>query len=137
MTTDSGKAGKRIEELLQQDPFSRWLGVEVIAAGEGYCTLTMLIRAEMCNGFGITHGGLCFSLADSALAFASNSAGQKAVSLEASIAYFKALYPGERVIAAALPIYNGRTVGHYEVKITRDTGELVALFKGTVSRQQQ
>lgn len=63
--------------MLQHDRFTQWLGIELLAVDKGYCRLQMMIRDEMCNGFGIAHGGICFSVADSALAFASNSHGKK------------------------------------------------------------
>ena len=79
------KATQVINQMYENDAFSQWLGIERIEEGLGYCQLKMTIRSEMLNGFGIAHGGISFSLADSALAFACNSHGRRAVSIETSI----------------------------------------------------
>lgn len=63
--------------MLNHDSFSNWLGIELVEISEGYCRLKMKVRQEMTNGFNIAHGGIAYSLADSALAFASNSHGKK------------------------------------------------------------
>jgi acyl-CoA thioesterase len=76
-----------IDGMFNNDLFSQWLGIERLQQGIGHCKLRMIIRKEMCNGFGIAHGGITYSLADSALAFASNSHGQEALSIETSISH--------------------------------------------------
>ncbi len=115
-----------------KDFFSKWLGVRRMAEGEGFCRLSMQVRDEMCNGFGIAHGGITFSLADSALAFASNSRGRKAVSIETSISHVKPVRAGEILIADAHEKNRSNRLGIYEVKVENANAELVALFKGTV-----
>jgi len=75
--------------MLATDSFSNWLGIEIIECKNGFCSLKLKVRAEMLNGFGILHGGICYSLADSALAFASNSNEKKAFSIETSISHLK------------------------------------------------
>ncbi|MFI5155119.1 MAG: hotdog fold thioesterase [Chitinophagales bacterium] len=121
-----------IDALMARDYFSQWLGIERMEEGEGFCTLRMTIRKEMCNGFEIAHGGISFSFADSALAFASNSHGPHAVSLETSIAHIKPLKTGDIILAKATEIHVGNKIGHYDVRVERESGELVALFKGIV-----
>ena len=74
---------------MEKDAFSQWMGIEILESEPGYVKLSMKIRQEMCNGFGICHGGITFSLADSALAFASNSRGSVSVALENNINYTK------------------------------------------------
>ena len=74
-----------VDKMLKADAFSKWLGIEVINVSEGFSKLSMLVRDDMVNGFGIAHGGITYSLADSSLAFASNSFGNHAVSIETSI----------------------------------------------------
>src|SRR5262245_56903551 len=101
MRKGKSRASEIIEGMMQKDYFSQWLGIERIEEGEGFCTLRMTIRQERCNGFGIAHGGISFSLADSALAFASNSHGPQAVSLETSISHLKPLRPGDIILAKA------------------------------------
>lgn len=125
-----------IDEMFNNDLFSHWLGIERIQEGAGYCKLKMIIREEMCNGFGIAHGGITYSLADSALAFASNSHGSEALSIETSISHIKTLKPGETIIATAREKSLSRKLGIYEVTIETEAGELVALFKGTVYRKR-
>ena len=68
---------KIVDTMYQNDAFSQWLGIEIIDVYEGFCQLKMTVRKEMLNGFQIAHGGIAYSLADSALAFASNSHGRK------------------------------------------------------------
>jgi acyl-CoA thioesterase len=91
----------------------------------------------MCNGFDIAHGGITYSFADSALAFASNSSGKHAISIETSISHIKALKAGEIIIATAVEKSLGKRIANYEVKVERENGELVAWFKGTVFRKDQ
>ena len=119
---------------MEKDAFSQWMGVEILESEPGYVKLSMTVREEMCNGFGICHGGITFSLADSALAFASNSRGSVSVALENNINYTKKVEIGETLIAETEEIQNGRTIGVYKVKITNQNDDLVADFRGTVYR---
>ncbi len=121
--------------MFNNDRFSQWLGIERLEEREGYCKLKMIIREEMCNGFGIAHGGITYSLADSALAFASNSHGKHAVSIETSISHIRPLYPGDIITATAEQTSLTNSIGIYQVRIEKENGELVALFKGTVYRK--
>jgi len=132
MTVQKSTPTEIIDAMMEKDYFSQWLGVERIEEGEGFCKLKMTIRREMCNGFEIAHGGICYSFADSTLAFASNSHGRKTVSMETSIAHIKPLKTGDVIIATAVEKNLGKTIGRYDVNITRENGELVALFRGTV-----
>jgi acyl-CoA thioesterase len=129
------KAKMIVDKMMERDLFSKWLGIERLEESEGYCKLRMMIRPEMCNGFNIAHGGITYSLADSALAFASNSHGKQAVSIETSISHIKSLQSGETIVATAEEKSISNRIGIYEIKIQNDTGELVALFKGTVFRK--
>ena len=124
-----------IQNMFNNDLFSQWLGIEILEAGRGFCKLKMVIRKEMCNGFGIAHGGITYSFADSALAFASNSNGKHAVSIETSISHLKPLHVSDIIIAVAEQLNVSNQVGNYHVRITKDNDELVALFKGTVFRK--
>jgi acyl-CoA thioesterase len=121
-----------IDQMMQHDAFTEWLGAERIAEGEGFCTLRMTIRPEMLNGHGIAHGGITYSLADSALAFAANSRGYHAVSIETSIAHLKPLRAGEVITATATEDHRSRQLGLYRVLVHREDGSLVAVFKGNV-----
>ena len=120
---------------MAKDYFSQWLGIEVIEVKEGSCKLKMIIRKDMLNGFGIAHGGITYSLADSALAFASNSPGQKAVSIETSISHTESLKEHDIIIAEAIEENRSNKIGIYTIKITNPANhKVVALFKGTVYR---
>ena len=119
--------------MMAKDYFSQWLGIEVLEVKAGSCKLKMSVRNEMLNGFGIAHGGITYSFADSALAFASNSHGQKAVSVETSISHTKSLKEGDMLIAEAVEEHCSNKIAVYSIKISSHN-EVVALFKGTVYR---
>lgn len=123
-----------VNHMYQNDAFSQWLGIEILELKEGYCKLKMQVRAEMTNGFAIAHGGISFSLADSALAFAANARGTHALSIETSIAHTRPVHTGEILLAEAIEKSHTKRFGIYEVQVTNDRGELIALFKGTVYR---
>lgn len=127
--------GKKIvAKMYDNDPFSQWLGIEVIASDKGSCQLKMTVREEMCNGFGIIHGGVTFSLADSALAFAANAHGRLSVALECSISYPNAVKVGDVLIAKATEVNLSNKIGIYNIPVTNQNGELVGVFKGSVYR---
>ncbi|MHA4812140.1 hotdog fold thioesterase [Flavitalea flava] len=131
------KTNRIIDAMMERDLFSQWLGVERLEEREGYCRLGMTIRSEMCNGFAIAHGGISYSFADSAFAFASNSRGRKAVSVETSISHIRPLLAGDKIIAIAEEKSLGNRIGIYEVRVEKENGELAALFKGTVFRKEE
>jgi acyl-CoA thioesterase len=137
MESAKSKATSVIDAMMNNDLFSQWLGIERVEEHEGFCKLKMTIRSEMCNGFNIAHGGITYSLADSALAFASNSHGRHAVSIETSISHIIPLKTGDVIIAAASEKSCSNKIGIYEVRIEKESGELVALFKGTVFRKEK
>jgi acyl-CoA thioesterase len=124
------------EEITQlmysKDWFSQWLGIEIEEVKAGYCKLSMTIRKEMLNGFGIAHGGITYALADSAFAFASNSQGKKAVSIETSISHTEQLKEGNVLIAVATELTSSNKLARYKVQITKGEEDIVALFNGTV-----
>jgi acyl-CoA thioesterase len=117
--------------MMEKDYFSQWLGIEVLEVKNGHCRLSMRVRKEMLNGFSIAHGGITYSLADSALAFASNSKGMQSLSIDTSISHIRPLNEGDEIVAEAGCITETDKLGHYSVSIKR-AGELVALFKGMV-----
>ncbi len=130
------KAEQIGRQMMEGDAFSKWLGIEMIEVREGYARMKMTVRDEMLNGHGVMHGGISFSLADSAFAFASNSHGQKAVSIETSINHTKAVFSGDDLIATAEKESLSRSVGFYLVRVMRGE-ELVGLFKGVVYRRAE
>jgi acyl-CoA thioesterase len=125
-----------VEHMYQRDYYTQWLGIRRIEEGLGYCTLEMVVRPEMVNGFGIAHGGIMYALADSAFAFASNSRGRKAVSIETSINHLKPVMTGDVLKAVAQETSLGHKIGLYHIRVTRGD-ELVAHFKGMVYRKDE
>jgi acyl-CoA thioesterase len=123
-----------VDHMVENDAFSKWMGIEVLEIREGYSKIKMGIRSEMVNGFGIVHGGIPFSLADSAFAFACNNRNNLSVALDTSITFTKAIHPGDTLIAEAEEIHNGRSTGVYVITITNQTEQQVAMFKGTCFR---
>lgn len=119
-------------KMLGKDAFSQWLGIELMAIKPGYCLIQLTVRADMLNGFQIAHGGIAFSLADSALAFASNSYGFQAYSVETSISHTRMLKAGDIIKAEAVEKNRTRQFGIYEVTVRDQQEKTVALFKGTV-----
>lgn len=123
-----------VDHMMENDFFSQWMGVEVLEVKEGYSRVKMSIRKEMVNGFGIVHGGLPFSLADSAFAFACNNRNNLSVALDVTITFMKAVNVGDVLTAEAKEIHNGRSTGVYLIQVTNQRNEQVALFKGTCFR---
>lgn len=125
-----------VDKMMSHDLFSQWLGIKILEVKIGYCKISMCVRKEMLNGFGIAHGGITYSIADSALAFASNSAGRKSVSIETSISHVISLKEGDEIIAIAELETETQKLGHYKVSISiaSDHSKKVGLFKGMVYR---
>jgi acyl-CoA thioesterase len=121
------------ERMLEHDAFSQWLGVEILDYREGYCKVGMTIRGEMLNGMKKAHGGISFALADSCFAFATNSHGRIAVSIDASINHIKALDAGDYITAETILDHPTNKLGFHLIEVKRND-ELVALFKGVVYR---
>lgn len=131
------QAIKVVEKMMAEDAFSQWLGIEVVDIEPGYAKLEMQIRPEMVNGFNVTHGGVAFSLADSALAFASNSYGRVALALENNISFMKKVMPGDILTAQTEEMSLGRRIAVYNIEITNQDDKQVALFRGTVFRTKE
>ena len=125
---------KIINKMFDQDAFSQWLGIKIVEVSEGNCQLQMLVRSEMLNGFQIAHGGIAYSLADSALAFASNSHGRKSLSVETSISHTVSVKEGNVLTAATEELSLSDKIGVYLITITNQDNQKVAYFKGTVYR---
>lgn len=122
------------EKMFDHDAFSQWLGIEIISLDAGYAKLQMKVRQEMTQGFGLAHGGITYSLADSALAFASNGHGRKSLSVETSISHLVAVQAHDVLIAEAIEENLSNKFGIYRIHIVNQEGKKVALFKGTVFR---
>lgn len=123
-----------VAHMMKNDLFSQWLGIEVLEVKEGYSKIKMTVRKEMINGFGIVHGGIAFSLADSAFAFACNNRNNLSVALDTSINFTKPVHVVDELTAEAKEIHNGKSTGLYQISITNQKGHVVAIFKGTCFR---
>ncbi|HNJ27119.1 MAG TPA: hydroxyphenylacetyl-CoA thioesterase PaaI [Chitinophagaceae bacterium] len=127
-------ANKVVDHMMQHDGFSKWLGIEIIEIKEGHSKIKMKIRAEMVNGFGIIHGGIAFSLADSAFAFACNNRNVLSVALDTSINFIKPIHIGDELTAEAKELHNGKSTGLYHISISNQNNHEVAVFKGLCYR---
>ena len=121
-----------INQMMEKDSFSKWLAIEVEDIQKGSCTLSMKVKKDMLNGFEIAHGGICYSLADSALAFAANSYGKKAVSIETSISHTYKVLCEDKLTATTEELNKTTKIGLYSIEITNQESVTVAQFKGTV-----
>lgn len=123
-----------VDHMMEHDLFSQWLGIKVLEVKEGYSRITMIIREEMINGFGIVHGGIAFALSDSAFAFACNNRNNLSVALDTSINFLKPVNVGDELIAEAKEIHNGKSTGLYHISVFNQRNHQVAFFKGTCFR---
>ena len=127
-------ANEVVIHMMQNDLFSQWLGIEVVQIKEGYSKIKMTVRKEMINGFGIVHGGIAFSLADSAFAFACNNRNVLSVALDTAINFIKPVHVDDTLTAEAKELHNGKSTGLYHITITNQKEHVVAVFKGTCYR---
>ncbi len=123
-----------VATLMARDAFSQWLGIEVLEAAAGRSVLRLIIRDEMVNGFGTSHGGIVFSLADSALAFATNACGLLSVAVDCTISYPVAVRPGDVLTATAVEQSTTKRLAFCDVSVRNQADVLVAHFRGTVYR---
>lgn len=133
-TDPQALAEQVVHQMMAQDAFSQWLGIEVVTVSPGAATIRMTVRAEMLNGFKIGHGGIAYAFADSALAFASNGYGRVAVALENSMVYPAPIHEGDALVAVASEISRTHRIAVYDVAVTRADGTQVGVFRGTVYR---
>lgn len=121
------------KKMLSLDPFSQWLGIEILEVSKGKCKVGMTIRKEMLNSMNYAHGGITYSLADTAFGFAANTFGKFAVSIETSINHIEALKKGDYITAESIIEKTGNKLGFHIVEVKKGN-DLVALFKGVVYR---
>ena len=124
-------AERVVQAMMARDAFSRWLGIDVLDVAPRRSTCQLTVRDEMVNGFGVTHGGIAFSLADSAFAFACNTSGKVTVSIENSITYPEPIHVGDVLTVVAREDAASGRLGYYSAEVTNQRGEVVALFRGT------
>ncbi len=122
---------EKIATLMQQeDAASRSLGMRVETVGLGHATLTMKVTAQMANGQKVCHGGILFTLADSAFGYACNTHNQRAVSASCSIDYLAPAFIGDVLSAKATEVVRSGRRGIYDVIVANQDGVTVALFRG-------
>jgi len=134
---DAELARRVVAHMMSKDAFSRWLGIEVLESRPRGSTIRMRVRPEMVNGFGVAHGGIVFSLADSALAFAANAHGRLTLAVENSISYPAPINVGDVLTADAIEESGTNRLAFYRVTVTNERDAIVALFKGTVYKTSQ
>ena len=130
-------AEKIVDLMFTNDAFSQWLGIERLRVAPGVCDLRMTLRSEMLNGFAIAHGGITYSLADTALAFASNAHGVKCYSVETSISHVKMVVEGDVLTTVVEEKSLSKRIGVYHITVFNQNNEAVAFFKGTVHRSEK
>ena len=120
-------------KMLSQDPFSTWLGIEILEVSLGKCKVGLKIRPEMLNSMQKAHGGITYALADTAFGFAANTYGKHAVSIETSINHIEALGVDDYITAESTVEVTKNRLGFHYVEVKKGE-EIVALFKGVVFR---
>ncbi|MCC6816070.1 MAG: hotdog fold thioesterase [Saprospiraceae bacterium] len=120
--------------MYRLDAFSQWLGIEKLIAEEGFCILKMTVRKEMLNGFNVAHGAISYALADSAFAFSCNSYNRISLSIETSITHTKPIHENDVLTAESKLITQSNKLGTFQVVITNQNSDIVAVFKGICYR---
>ena len=121
-----------VKIMYEKDAFSKWLNIEVLEVKKGYCKLQSTIHKNMLNGFEIAHGGISYSISDSALAFAANSHGLQCVSIETAISHLRPARVGDILTAECKEIHRGKSIAMYTVNVVNQENKDIAHFKGTV-----
>lgn len=137
MSDEQKLAERVVHGMLAKDEFSRWLGIELVEITPRRSTVRMTVRPEMVNGFGVSHGGIAYSLADSALAFAANTNGNVTVAIENSIGYPQPVHVDDTLTAVAEEESFTNRLGYYRVSVRNQDDLLVAIFRGTVYRTKR
>lgn len=127
-------ARRLVDHLLALDAFSRWMGVSIVEAEVGRSVVRMTVRSDMVNGFGIGHGGIVFSLADSAFAFATNAAGRLSVAVDCTISFPAAVNVGDVLTATAIEETSTNKLAFCAVTVRNQHDAVVGHFRGTVFR---
>lgn len=123
-------------KMLSLDAYSQWLGIEILECEIGRCKVAMTVRKEMLNSMNKAHGGITYSLADTAFGFAANTHGRFAVSIETSINHIEAVNEGDYLVAESIIEKVNNKLGFNIIEVKRGD-EMVALFKGVVYRTQK
>jgi acyl-CoA thioesterase len=129
---------KKVLDHIQKDAFAHHLGATVKIVKPGHSRVSLTVTDVMTNFHGTTHGGVIFAISDMAFAAACNSHGRVAVALNVSICYLKPSFPGDRLVAEATEIHNGRRTSLYDITVTNeDTGALIARSQDQAFRKKE
>jgi acyl-CoA thioesterase len=134
MDTPQQTAERAVAALYDRDLASQKFGMRILEVKPGCAKVAMTVRPDMVNGHAVCHGGLVFTLADSAFAFACNSYNDNTVAAGASIDYLIPARLGDELTAQAQELWRSRRSGIYEITVTNQRGERVALFRGRSHR---
>ena len=137
MTNNDQLARSVYNKMMEKDYCTQWLDATPVFVKEGHCKLKMTVRKEMLNGYGILHGGIAFTFADSAFAFASNSYGRLAVSINGYMTYAKSAVEGEVIFAEAKALNVTHKTADFNVDVMNEAGEVYYYFRGTVYRSSK
>jgi acyl-CoA thioesterase len=118
------------QALFERDRASQSLGMRILEVRPGYARLVMTVRDDMVNGHDICHGGLIFTLADSAFAFACNAGKPATVASGASIEFLKSARRGDELTAIAEERSRSKRTGVYDIAVRNQQGDCIALFRG-------
>ena len=121
-----------VSKMLANDEFSKWLNINLIEVKPGYCKLSIVVNKLMLNGFKIAHGGICFSISDSALAFAANANGFICYTIETSLSYHKKILLEDLLTVEAKELNKTEKKAFYEVTVYNIQRENVSVMKGVV-----
>lgn len=116
--------------LFDRDPTARTFGIELADADADGAVVRMTVRPDMCNGYGMLHGGLTFLLADSAMAFASSGEGETALATSAGIDWFAPARVGDVLTATARRCGGGTRSVVWDIDVTDQDGQTIATFRG-------
>jgi len=118
------------DAMWQGDSCSKALGISILDIAPGYAQLSLIVRADMLNGQGNCHGGIMFTLADSAFAFSCNTYNQFIVAQHCDISFLQPVAEGATLIATARERWRAGRGGIYDVSIATSDGQIVAEFRG-------
>lgn len=134
---DKTLATQVYEKMMSTDYCSQWMGISPVVLEEGHCIIKMQVKKDMLNGFGILHGGIAYTFADSAFAFASNSYGRIAVSINGAMSFAKSAKEGDVLLAEAKVLNITHKTADFDVNVSNEEGEVYYRFRGTVYRKSQ
>jgi acyl-CoA thioesterase len=137
VSDDQTLAERVVHSMLATDAFSEWCGMEVLEIAPRRSVVQMRVRPEMSNGFGVSHGGIVYALADSALAFAANTHGRVTVAIENSISYPRAVRLGDVITATCEEESSSNRLAFYRVVVRNQKDEIVSTFRGTVYKTEK